>query len=80
MRGQASAAALAEVRPQIEEAARTGNWLVLAGHEIGADAPRQMTKLSTLEGICGYCKDPANGIWIDTVGVIGAYIRKTRGF
>jgi hypothetical protein len=70
----------AQVRLQIDEAGRTGNWLVLAGHDIGTDARRQVTKISTLEAICAYCRDPANGIWIDTVGVIGAYIRKTRGF
>ena len=70
----------AQVQPQIEEAARTGNWLVLAGHDIGTDARRQMTKVSTLEAICGYCRNPANGIWIDTVGAIGAYIRKSRRF
>jgi peptidoglycan/xylan/chitin deacetylase (PgdA/CDA1 family) len=68
------------VLPQIEEAARTGNWLVLAGHDIGTDARRQMTKVPTLEAICAYCRDPANGIWIDTVGAIGAYIRQSRGF
>jgi peptidoglycan/xylan/chitin deacetylase (PgdA/CDA1 family) len=69
-----------QVRPQLAEAAQTGNWLVLAGHDIGADARPQMTKISTLEAICTYCRDPANGIWIDTVASIGEYIRKTRGF
>lgn len=69
-----------QVRPQIETAAQTGNWLVFAGHNIGTESASQTTKLSTLEAICAYCKDPANGIWIDTVGTIGAYVRKTRGF
>ncbi|MDD4889305.1 MAG: polysaccharide deacetylase family protein [Phycisphaerae bacterium] len=67
------------VRPQIAEAAQTGNWLVLAGHGIEANHP-EAVKLSTLEAICAYCRDPANGIWIDTVGAIGACIRQTRGF
>lgn len=69
-----------QVRSQLVEAAQTGNWLVLAGHDVGEDPRRQMTKISTLEAICTYCKDPANGIWLDTVGAIGAYIRKIRGF
>ena len=68
------------VQAQIDEAARTGNWLVLAGHDIDSDIRRQVTKVSTLEAICSYCRDPANGIWIDTVGAIGAHIRQTRGF
>lgn len=69
-----------QIQPQIDEAAKTGNWLVFAGHDIGTDARWQMTKISTLEDICKYCKDPANGIWLDTVAAIGAYVRKTRGF
>jgi peptidoglycan/xylan/chitin deacetylase (PgdA/CDA1 family) len=69
-----------QVLPQLVEAAQTGNWLVLAGHDIGPGPRKQMTNTATLEAICAYCKDPANGIWIDTVGAIGAYVRKTRGF
>ena len=69
-----------QVLPQIVEAAQSGNWLVLAGHDIGAEPRRQVTKVSTLEAICAYCRDPANGVWIDTVGAIGAYLRQTRGF
>jgi peptidoglycan/xylan/chitin deacetylase (PgdA/CDA1 family) len=68
-----------QVLPQIVQAASTGNWLVLAGHDIGPGPRNQMTNLATLEAICAYCTDPANGIWIDTVGTIGAYINKTRG-
>lgn len=69
-----------QVRLQIAAAAQTGNWLVLAGHDIGAEDRAQVTRVSTLEAICAYCRDPANGIWIDTVGAIGAYIRQARGF
>ncbi len=69
-----------QVRPQIDAAALTGNWLVLAGHDIGTETRLQSTKVPTLEAICAYCQDPKNGIWIDTVGTIGEYIHKTRGF
>lgn len=69
-----------QVRPQIDTAAATGNWLVLAGHDIGTASPRQVTKVSTLDAICRYCLDPATNIWLDTVGAIGAHIREARGF
>ena len=69
-----------QVQSQISEAAQTGNWLVLAGHDIGAESRPQVTRVATLEAICAYCRDKANGIWLDTVGAIGAYVRKTRGF
>ena len=72
--------AFEQVRPQIEEAGRTGNWLVLAGHDIGSADRPQVTDVATLEAICAYGRDPANGIWLDTVGAIGAYVRKSRGF
>jgi peptidoglycan/xylan/chitin deacetylase (PgdA/CDA1 family) len=68
-----------QLRPQIEAAAQTGNWLVFAGHNIGEEPARQTTTLSALEAICAYCREPANGIWLDTVGAIGAYVRKSRG-
>lgn len=70
----------AQVRPQLEAAAQSGNWLVLAGHDIGSSARRQLTRVDTLEAICAYCRNPDNGLWIDTVGAIGAYVRKARGF
>lgn len=70
----------ASVKPQLDDAARTGNWLVLAGHEIGAEPRPQLTFTSTLEAICDYCQNPAHGLWLDTVGAIVGYIRKTRGF
>lgn len=69
-----------QVRPQIEQAAATGTWLVLAGHDIGSDPRPQTVLFSTLEAICEYCRDPANGIWLDTVGAIGAHVRRARGF
>jgi peptidoglycan/xylan/chitin deacetylase (PgdA/CDA1 family) len=67
-----------QVLPQIVAAAQTGNWLLLAGHDVGMGTRQQQTKISTLEAICAYCRDPANGIWLDTVGAIGSYIRQTR--
>jgi len=67
-----------QVLPQIEAAADTGNWLILAGHEIGDTDRRQSTRTATLEAICAYCRNPANGIWLDTVGTIGAYVKAHR--
>jgi len=31
-----------------------------------------------LEKLCRYAKDPANGIWVDTVAAIGGYVRKKQ--
>jgi peptidoglycan-N-acetylglucosamine deacetylase len=67
-----------EILTRIEAAREQGFWLILAGHEIG-DEGRQTSFLDTIEEICRYAKDPANGIWIDNVKNIASYIREQRG-
>lgn len=56
----------ADIRPLLDEARRTGAWLVLAGHEIGAGG-RQTTRVAMLEELLWYVRDPAQGIWLATV-------------
>jgi hypothetical protein len=59
-------------------AAKTGGWLVLAGHEIGK-AGNQTTEAAVLDPFLKYANDPANGIWLDTVDTIARYIQTQRG-
>ena len=66
-----------ELKPLIEQAIAEGRWLVLAGHEIGAGG-FQTTFAKTVDDLCRYAADPANGLWIDTVGTIGRYILEKR--
>ena len=51
---------------------------MLAGHEIN-DGGFQTSQLATIEAICKYAADPGNGIWIDNVHNIAAYIKNKRG-
>lgn len=60
------------------EAAKNGAWLVFAGHDIG-NAGRQTTQVAALEAFLKFTKDPANGVWLDTVGTIAKYVREHRG-
>jgi beta-glucosidase-like glycosyl hydrolase/peptidoglycan/xylan/chitin deacetylase (PgdA/CDA1 family) len=62
----------------IESAKSSGQWLILAGHEMN-DEGIQTTYLKTLEALCKYAADPANGIWIDNVHNIASYIKNKRG-
>lgn len=55
-----------------------GMWLVLAGHEMD-DSGAQTSLLTTIDRLCAYATDPANGIWIDNVHTIASYIKKQRG-
>jgi peptidoglycan-N-acetylglucosamine deacetylase len=66
-----------EILVLIERAKKSGRWLILAGHEVGGEG-FLVTNLETLEMICRYASDPANGIWIDTVGNIASYIEENR--
>ena len=62
----------------IESARASGQWLVLAGHEMNTEGS-QTSILSTIEAICQYASDPSNGVWIDNVHNIASYIRERRG-
>jgi beta-glucosidase len=67
-----------QIKQIIETAKTTGKWLILAGHEMN-EGGNQTTLLPTLEAICKYAQDPANGIWIDNVHNIAAYVKAKRG-
>ncbi|MCE5250295.1 glycoside hydrolase family 3 C-terminal domain-containing protein [bacterium] len=67
-----------QVKKLIDSAKSTGQWLVFAGHEMN-EGGNQTSLLPTIEAICNYASDPANGIWLDTVHNIASYIKKTRG-
>lgn len=61
----------------ITKAAQQGGWIIFAGHDIG-QKKFQCTDTIALAALCRYMKDPANGIWIDTVENIGKYVIKQR--
>ena len=62
-----------EILPLIEEVRTTGQWLILAGHEMG-DSGVQTTRLKMLKQLIEYVQDPANGIWIAPVGAVAKFI------
>ncbi len=64
-----------EILPLIEEARKTGQWLILAGHEMG-DSGVQTTRVKMLKQLIDYVQDPANGIWIAPAGTVAKYILK----
>ncbi len=67
-----------QIKALIESAAKKGSWLILAGHEMNEEG-FQTSLLPTIEAICKYASDPANGIWIDNVHNIASYVRSKRG-
>ncbi|QHT66758.1 polysaccharide deacetylase family protein [Rhodocytophaga rosea] len=67
-----------QIRPLLERARETGQWVVLAGHEMN-DSGDQTTKLAMLRELIAYAQNPANGIWLAPVGTVSGYIQKTKG-
>ena len=67
-----------QIKELIDQTVKRGRWLVLCGHEIRQSGRGLTTFASTLEAICKYAQDPANGLWIDTVEKIGRYILEQR--
>lgn len=70
-----------QIKTAIETARKKGKWLILAGHEIGGEPSDKykVSYLETIEKVCKYVNDPANGIWVDNVHNISSYIREQRG-
>jgi peptidoglycan/xylan/chitin deacetylase (PgdA/CDA1 family) len=61
----------------ISQATAQGAWIIFAGHDIGEKGV-QTTDATALAALCKYMQDPANGVWVDTVGKIGTYIQQQR--
>ena len=63
-----------EILPLIQDAAKQGYWLVLAGHEMGTDG-NQTTRLSMLEKLIQYAQTPENGIWLAPVKDVTHFLK-----
>ncbi len=66
-----------QAKQLVDQAVVEGRWLIFFGHDVG-EPGRQTTVATTLEALCEYAQDPANGLWIDTVATIGKYIQEQR--
>jgi beta-glucosidase len=62
----------------VDQAVERGQWLVLAGHDIGAERARQTTRLSTLEALLRYAQAPERKLWIDTVSNIALHVQEQQ--
>ena len=66
-----------QVKQLIDRTLANGGWLIFCGHEIGKEG-RHTTRSSTLKALCEYVRDPANGLWLDTVEAVARHIFKQR--
>jgi peptidoglycan/xylan/chitin deacetylase (PgdA/CDA1 family) len=63
-----------EILPLIQDAAKQGYWLVLAGHEMGTGG-NQTTRLSMLEKLIQYAQKLENGIWLAPVKDVTHFLK-----
>ena len=66
-----------QILPIIEAATKTGLWVVLAGHDIGAGG-RQTTRIAMLEQLGAYATIPTTGVWVAPVAPVARYVRAQR--
>jgi peptidoglycan/xylan/chitin deacetylase (PgdA/CDA1 family) len=66
-----------EMRKLATATAEERRWVIFVGHDVGT-AAHQTTGTEALEQLCRFAKDPANGLWIDTVANIAGYVAKQR--
>jgi peptidoglycan/xylan/chitin deacetylase (PgdA/CDA1 family) len=64
--------------PTIDDAIARGQWLVLAGHDIGTSPGLQVTRVSMLRALLADIRRPERGVWVDTVANVAAYVRTHR--
>ena len=67
-----------QMKKLVDSAAKDGRWIVLVGHEMGKQG-FQVTDMVALLELCRYVKDPANGLWLDTVEAVAKHVQAARG-
>jgi peptidoglycan/xylan/chitin deacetylase (PgdA/CDA1 family) len=67
-----------ELEPVVRDAIARGQWLVLAGHDIGATQGRQVTRVAMVRALTRYLQQPDRRVWVDTVCAVATYVNRTR--
>ncbi len=67
-----------ELKSAVDQALAGGQWLVLAGHDIGATPGRQVTRVSMLRELIDYLREPSRGVWVDTVAHVAEHIKRAE--
>jgi peptidoglycan/xylan/chitin deacetylase (PgdA/CDA1 family) len=75
---RADGATFEQLRHWIQVAQRMGGWLILTAHETGGDGAQSLAE-KTLRRLCRFVQDPSEGIWVDTVAAVAAWVRQHRG-
>ncbi len=64
------------LKPALENTLNSGGWLILVGHDVSDELPRQAVRSATIEAVCRFAQE--NNIWIDTVENVARHIAQNR--
>ena len=67
-----------ELEPAVRSAIDRGQWLVLAGHDIGSTPGKQVTRVSMLRALTRYLQQRDRLVWVDTIGAVAAHVQRSR--
>jgi len=67
-----------EIKALLDGAIEAGSWLVLVGHDVGADGP-WTTRAETLMAFCEYASVHRDELWVGTVADVASWISSQRG-
>jgi peptidoglycan/xylan/chitin deacetylase (PgdA/CDA1 family) len=65
-----------ELKPVVDDAIERGQWLVLAGHDIGRGPGHQVTRVSMLRALLDYVAEPSRGVWVDTLQHVAEAVKR----
>ena len=66
------------MKPALDDAIARGQWLVLAGHDIGEKPGHQVTRVSMLRELLTYAQVPSRGVWVDTVARVAEHVKRAQ--
>jgi peptidoglycan-N-acetylglucosamine deacetylase len=66
------------LEPVVRDAIDRGQWLVLAGHDIGTTPGKQVTRVEMLRALTRYLQAPDRRVWVDTVGNVATYVKQRQ--
>jgi peptidoglycan-N-acetylglucosamine deacetylase len=66
------------LEPVVRDAIDRGQWLVVAGHDIGTTSGKQVTRVEMLRALTRYLQAPNRRVWVDTVGNVATYVKQRQ--
>ena len=64
------------LKPAVDDAIAGGQWLVLAGHDIGGAPGHHVTRVTMLRELITYLREPSRRVWLETVARVAEHVKR----